>query len=478
MDNKITKMIRDLTRSVGNHGRRIRRLETLQVPITLERPLGGHIIQDEGVSLPDQVYLNFEGFGIVASDDPGNGATVVTITVEDIFCRVHPLPVGWEIQEGAEYRYMKHSTAFQLSDGGNDRGSYAIDLQQSRFNDDDVAAGNFSAILAGEENEIIDPGGFDSEYSVIIGPFNTIDTGYECYVFGGSNTIDGGAFGSYQVSAFGSSMYDQYSNYLFLAGYNHDSINAFGCFALGEANDLIENVNDNPTYSGAIGVLNQMEGDVYISFMGGEENDLFGTGSPADNIALWDFLWGFRSYIGNVDTNIMLGQGGRSYEATHTGLLDGRIVWSGDYPREWPAGSVPPEGTGSSSPSGFNQLSWFSQNDKITDWTSSFVTSRFEFPIIQDSIWYFEAKIAGIELGAGNSYSWKIEGVVENDGGTTTILTSTVTNIYRDVATKEWQAAADDANDRLIFQYRDTAGADSTDCNIQFSMHTVEVGFD
>ena len=102
---------------------------------------------------------------------------------------------------------------------------------------------------------------------------------------------------------------------------------------------------------------------------------------------------------------------------------------------------------------------------------------RQAFPIIEDSIWGFIIYIVGTEPGCANSYMWKIEGVAENDGGATTILTSTVTNIYRDVATKEWQVVADDPNDRMIFQFRDTAGADPTDCNIQISLFTMEVGF-
>jgi len=40
---------------------------------------GGHVIQDEGVSAPAQGKLNFTGAGVQVSDDPTNGATVVTI---------------------------------------------------------------------------------------------------------------------------------------------------------------------------------------------------------------------------------------------------------------------------------------------------------------------------------------------------------------------------------------------------------------
>lgn len=37
------------------------------------------VIQDEGVDLPDEGRLNFVGDGVTVSDDPGNGATIVTI---------------------------------------------------------------------------------------------------------------------------------------------------------------------------------------------------------------------------------------------------------------------------------------------------------------------------------------------------------------------------------------------------------------
>lgn len=40
---------------------------------------GGHVIQDEGVSLTQRTNLNFVGAGVVASDDAGNDATVITI---------------------------------------------------------------------------------------------------------------------------------------------------------------------------------------------------------------------------------------------------------------------------------------------------------------------------------------------------------------------------------------------------------------
>jgi hypothetical protein len=56
------------------------------------------------------------------------------------------------------------------------------------------------------------------------------------------------------------------------------------------------------------------------------------------------------------------------------------------------------------------------------------------------------------------------------------MLISTVTNVHRDVITKECQVVADDANDRLAVQFRDTGGPDATWTNVQFSMMTAEIG--
>ncbi len=41
---------------------------------------GGHTIQDEGIDLTQRTNLNFVGTGVVATDDAGNDATVVTIS--------------------------------------------------------------------------------------------------------------------------------------------------------------------------------------------------------------------------------------------------------------------------------------------------------------------------------------------------------------------------------------------------------------
>lgn len=470
--NKVIQQIRELVRTATNHGRRIRRLETLQTPITLARPLGGHIIQDEGVILTDRINLNFVGVRVEVTDDPGNSATLVTITdPAGDFCRVVPLDTGWRINAGqTNLRFLEHGTAFQLSDYGNQRGDYAIDLQQIHaggYGGTDIAGAEYSWILGGEEN-LIHP---DAWATGIWGLWNEINTfgGFEpeeSFIIGNSNRLDGE---NYRVFAIGGSHSIRDVDYGVFLGHNNDAVGAFGVFAFIEGNDFTGNANDDPTYCAIGGILNEMEGDVTESFIFGESCKMLGDGTPGENV-LWSSMFGFSHYMEHVRTNFALGQQTKSHRPTYDGFYDGRFVFGGD-----PINKTISDGTGYSG--GYNQDSWFSQNDLITDWAAAWTTSRFEFPIITDSIWGFLIYIVGTEQGCNNSYMWKIEGVVENDGGTTTILGSTVTNIYRDVATKEWQVIADDPNDRLVLQFRDTAGADSNDCNIQISMLTMEVGF-
>lgn len=70
----------------------------------------GHTIRDEGVDLPDQPALNFIGAAVTATDNPGTGATDVTITGEpivvfdditdpDLYNRSSPGFEGWAIND-------------------------------------------------------------------------------------------------------------------------------------------------------------------------------------------------------------------------------------------------------------------------------------------------------------------------------------------------------------------------------------------
>ena len=210
-----------------------------------------------------------------------------------------------------------------------------------------------------------------------------------------------------------------------------------------------------------------MTGETFNAFQFGEAHIMDGGDASATN-DIWNALQvGYDFRFKNVYNNYAFGYSGESRNPTPgTGYYDGRILL---------ANGVFTSGPLSPFVHGYNQDSIFFKGYIISSWPAGFTTA-WQFPIISDSIWYFEIFIAGTETGCANSFAWKIEGVVENDGGTTTILVQTVTDVYRDVVTREWQAAADDANDRLLIQYRDTAGPAATPTNIMMRMHTVEVG--
>ena len=373
---------------------------------------------------------------------------------------------GWRGSGGTIDRTLVHEVAFQLTAAGNARGVDAVDLQISQFNATYVAAAATSAILTNEHNKIE----ADCTYSVIAGPWNEItDNSDNNFIYGFNNEIFTNSYGN---TVLGDAHDLDESSYNLVSGTTHDLDGAYGCVVLGEQNDALQTVNDYPAYSFTGGIFNILEGDIFACFQFGEDNKMYGLGSAADEEVWQSAQFGYRHYAQNVKTTFQFGQSTKSFlsNADAAGeYYNGRILNSGDYENDRPT-----DGTGEAG--GFNQDSWFSQSDIITTWNVAWTTGRFEFPIISDSIWTFLIYVSATERGCANSHSFKIEGCIENDGGVTTMLASTVTNIYRDVATKECQAVADNANDRLAIQFRDTGGPDATWTNVQISMFTVEVG--
>lgn len=100
-----------------------------------------------------------------------------------------------------------------------------------------------------------------------------------------------------------------------------------------------------------------------------------------------------------------------------------------------------------------------------------------ETVIATDTVWTFEVFIVGTTQGCTKSFGFHILGVIENDGGTTSMLASTVTTIYdTDDTDFDARANADDAADALQIQVRDsTSGGDTVrwTCTIR----TAEVTF-
>lgn len=97
--------------------------------------------------------------------------------------------------------------------------------------------------------------------------------------------------------------------------------------------------------------------------------------------------------------------------------------------------------------------------------------------IATDTVWTFSVLIVGTTQGCTKSFSFKIEGMIENDGGTVTLLASTVTTIYdTDDVSFAAQAVADDVNKALLIQVQDTDAASNV-VRWVACVQTVEVTF-
>jgi hypothetical protein len=84
--------------------------------------------------------------------------------------------------------------------------------------------------------------------------------------------------------------------------------------------------------------------------------------------------------------------------------------------------------------------------------------------IASDTVWAFEALIAGATSGMAKTFAFHIQGCIENDGGVTALKgTPTVTVIDNsDDVSFSARATADDTNDALLIEVSDSDGAGDT----------------
>jgi hypothetical protein len=80
----------------------------------------GHIIQEEGSNLPNRAYLNFRGLIVTAIDDPGNDATIVTISgnIGDTFSSATSLDHSIARYNGTDNKTIQDSLATVDDSGG------------------------------------------------------------------------------------------------------------------------------------------------------------------------------------------------------------------------------------------------------------------------------------------------------------------------------------------------------------------------
>ena len=113
------------------------------------------------------------------------------------------------------------------------------------------------------------------------------------------------------------------------------------------------------------------------------------------------------------------------------------------------------------------------------DWHDLFtagITGQMVLPT--DTVWTFRILLVGTSVGCAKSFSFIIEGMIENDGDSTSIKASTVTTVYdTDDTDFDARVAADDTGtDALVIQVTDaTSGGDVV--RWVANIETVEVTF-
>jgi hypothetical protein len=86
-------------------------------------------------------------------------------------------------------------------------------------------------------------------------------------------------------------------------------------------------------------------------------------------------------------------------------------------------------------------------------------TADDRLDLLVDEAWTFEVLILGMDAFLSKVFGFKIEGVIKNDGGTTTLLASSVSTLYdTDDTSFDVRATADDTNDQLLIEVSDSDG--------------------
>ncbi len=96
-----------------------------------------------------------------------------------------------------------------------------------------------------------------------------------------------------------------------------------------------------------------------------------------------------------------------------------------------------------------------------TTWFSLFTDGASgQLLIASNEAWTVKVLVIGLTSGAAERWAYELNGMVVNDGGTTTVVSGTPTNISESDAAYDVQLVADDTNDAIEVQVRRSGGSD------------------
>ena len=313
-----------------------------------------------------------------------------------------------------------------------------------------TVSGNYSAIVVAKSTAVdanitgdvgfigvCDGSDISGDYGVIVGGKNNyVPNDYSCIVGGvGNNT------GSGYASIIGG----------------------------GKSNTITYGVNiDYNCILGGLG--NTLTGPKYSAIVGGQTNDISATPTHA-------FIGGGQlNEIKTAGTHGFIGGGyGNDVTASYAAVLCGSRAVADKWGQHATAsGRFTSDGDAQSS----NLVARLAVTHSDATWHELHTDgSSTQLTLAADTAWTFTAHVVGATAGMAKSFGFKIEGMIENDGGTTTIKGSSVTTVDdADDTSYDARVTADDTNDALMVEVSDSDGTGDAVrwvCHLQ----TVELTF-
>lgn len=297
---------------------------------------------------------------------------------------------------------------------GNARGYSSVDMQQFRSNVANVASGDYSTISGGASNRASGTG------STVAGGVANAASGTNSMAACSGTTASG----------------------------DYSSSEGNGSTASGES----AHAEGNGTT--ASGDYSHAEGTATTASGSASHAEGSGTASSAYAHA--------EGFLTTASTNISAHAEGStttaSGYASHAGGYEATATKFNQFAR----------GGGKFATAGDGQYSDYHAHRSVThsdaNWYELFLNGVDQrITVATDQVMTFDALIVGTTQGCTKSFSFRIVGIVENDGGTTSLLASTVTTIYdADDVSFDARATGDDANDALLIELQDSDGAGDT----------------
>lgn len=202
------------------------------------------------------------------------------------------------------------------------------------------------------------------------------------------------------------------------------------------------------------------------NILGGELNIASGDVSSVVN-GVSNVASGTRSFVANGSTNVAAGDGSavlggdnNTANVIYSSVLPGRYAKSTIRSQVSHAGTrFAADGDGQATIS-IHLLRSVTHSD--ANWYTLYPdgTGTYLLDIPVDTVWTFDCLIVGTTQGCTKSFGFSINGVIENDGGTTTMLATTPTTLYdTDDVSFDAQAVANNSFDLLEIQVKDADAA-------------------